>query len=326
MKFRFLLLYLIIFTIIGAILPFKNTLASSSDILVKISPENPAPKENTNITLNSYAYNLDSVLISWSVNGKNVSSGIGKKSFSLNAPEAGSQTDVVATISLSDGTQDTRIAIRPAVMSLLWQANDSYVPPFYKGKAMPSIGSQIKVVAIPEIKSGSSTINPQNMIYSWKKDYTNNVDGSGYGKSSFTFINDYLEENNTISVVASTADQALSSEKSITIGTTPIKILFYNDDGSLGTLWEKALKNEDKIIGGALINAAPYFISPQDIRIPLLKWSWTINDGYIETLGVKNILPVRVEPGTSGTAKIRLEIENTEKIFETVGGQVYINF
>lgn len=326
MKFRFLSLYLIIFTFIGIILPFKIIFASSSDILVNISPENPAPKESTNITLNSYAYNLDSVLISWSVNGKDVSSGVGKKSFSLNAPDVGSETNVVATISFPDGTQNTRILIRPAVMSLLWQANDSYVPPFYKGKAMPSIGSQIKVVAIPEVKNGSATINPKNMTYSWKKDYTNNTEGSGYGKNSFTFLNDYLDETNTISVVASTTDQSFSSEKNITINTTPIKILFYKNDDSLGTIWEHTIKNGYKITGSAVIKAAPYFISPKDIRIPLLNWNWSINDNPVDITGSKNILPLKTQGNVSGNAQIKLDIENTEKIFESASGEINVDF
>lgn len=327
MKFRFLSLYLIIIIILGTFLPLKTLKASSSSILVNIAPENPAPGENTNITLNSYAYNLDSVLIVWSVNGANASSGIGKKSFSLSAPSAGSETDVTATISLPDGTQDTKIIIRPTVMTLLWQANDSYVPPFYKGKALPSAGSSVKVVAMPEVKSGGGSINPKNMTYSWKKDYTNNVDGSGYGKNSFTFLNDYLENSNNIDVIASTTDQKYSSEKSIDIGITKPKITFYKHDISMGTLWEQALSDGYKIIGDEIIEATPYFISPNDLRIPILTWNWTVNDNTANIVGYnKNRIPLKVQAGVTGTAKINLNIENTEKIFETVNNEINVNF
>ena len=161
--------------------PFLASAASPSSISVNIAPENPAPNENTEIILSSYSYNLDSVLISWSVDGKAVSSGIGKKSFSATAPEAGKQTTISASISLPDGTIQKTIILRPAVMLLLWQGTDSYVPPFYRGKAMPGPGSEIKVVAMPEIKSGSQTVNPRNMVYTWKEDYTIMPAASGYG-------------------------------------------------------------------------------------------------------------------------------------------------
>src|ERR1035437_8597866 len=208
MKLRFLSIsFISALIILGIVLPFKANAVSQSSILVNVAPENPTPNENVSITLSSYASNLDSVLISWSVDGKTVLSGIGKKSFSLNAPAAGGETNVVASISLPDGAIDTRIIIRPAVMILLWQANDSYVPPFYRGKALPTPDSEIKVVAMPEIKSGSSLVDPTNMTYAWKQDYNNMQDASGYGKNSFSYVNDYLESSSNISVVASTIDQ-----------------------------------------------------------------------------------------------------------------------
>ena len=199
MRLKFLLLYLIAtFALFGIIPALKIYAAPPSGILVDVVPSNPAPRENTNITLKSYENNLDSVLITWSVDGKKISSGIGKKAFSVNAPGAGSEISVTATISLPEGAIETKIIIKPVVMVLLWQANDSYVPPFYKGKALPAPDSEVKVVAMPEVKNGSSNVPPQNMVYRWKKDYTNNVDGSGYGKNFFLFTNDYLENSNNI--------------------------------------------------------------------------------------------------------------------------------
>src|ERR1035437_7544177 len=120
MKFRFLLLSLGITLITtGVLLPLKANASSPDTILVNIVPQNPAPGENVNITLNSYVDNLNSVSISWSVNGKNSVSGIGKKSFSVNAPAAGLQTTVIATVALPDGDIQTKIIIRPSIMVLL---------------------------------------------------------------------------------------------------------------------------------------------------------------------------------------------------------------
>lgn len=328
MKFKLLSIsFISALIILGIVLPFKANAVSQSSILVSVVPENPAPGENVSITLNSYASNLDSVLISWSVDGKSASSGIGKKSFSLNAPDAGGETSVVATISLPDGSIDKRIIIRPAVMTLLWQANDSYVPPFYRGKAMPTPGSEVKVVAMPEIKTSSGMANSKNMTYAWKKDYTNNVDGSGYGKNFFLYVNDYLENSNNIGVTASTIDQKYSSAANIDIGTTAPKIVFYTKDANLGTLWQLALSDGHRIIGDEIVQAAPYFISPEDIRIPTLVFNWFINDEQIAVSAFsKNLFPLKVQTGTSGTSKIKLEIESTDKIFESANREINVQF
>lgn len=309
------------------VLAFKTRAATPSDILVNIVPLNPTPNENTSITLNSYASNLDSVLISWSVDGRGIVSEIGKKTFSLSAPRAGEETRVVATVSLPDGSVEKTIIIRPSVMVLLWQANDSYVPPFYKGKAMPTPDSAVKVVAMPEIRTGSQMVNPKNMTYDWKEDYNNSAGASGYGKSSFTYVNDYLDDSNNISVVASTIDQNFSSSSSIDIGTTAPKIVFYKNDPTLGTLWENALSDGHLIQGEEIIEAAPYFISPRDIRIPSLTWDWSINDSPVNITGFsKNLMPLRAEAGISGTSKIKLEINNIYKLFESASKEMSVEF
>lgn len=328
MRFKLLSLYLItILVILGVIFTSKVSASSTSSILVSIIPENPSPGENVSITLSSYANNLDSVLISWFVDGKSVLSEIGKKSFSVNAPAAGLETTVVATVTLPDGNIEKKIIIRPASMVLLWQANDSYVPPFYKGKALPMPDSSVKVVAMPEIKNNGNIVDPKNMTYTWKLDYTNNQDGSGYGKNYFIYNNDYLEDVNNVNVVVNTLDQKYSAEGSIDIGATNPKILFYKNDVNLGTVWEEALKDGHKIQGDEVIEAAPYFISPQDIRTPTLAWDWFINDYMISVPEYrKNLIPLQVQAGVSGTSKIKLEISNRDKIFASTSQEINVEF
>ena len=212
-------------------------------------------------------------------------------------------------------------------MALLWQANDSYVPPFYRGKALPTAGSEIKIVAIPEIKNGDQTVNPKNIVYAWKRDYTNKQDNSGYGKSSFTYVDDYLEDSSTIGVTATTTDQKYSSSASINVQTGEPKILFYKKDATLGTLWEKALSDGHQIQGNEIIEAAPYFISPKEIRIPTLIFSWFINDYQIAVPSYKkNIMPLAVQSGTSGTSIIKLKIEDTYKIFVDASKELKVEF
>ena len=328
MKFRFFLLYLItIFAVLGVIFVSKTFAVSQSSILVDVIPPSPAPYEDVSITLSSYGSDLDSVSISWSVNGKTVLSGIGKKAFLLKAPAAGSEATVVALISLPEGSIEKRIIIRPAVMVLLYQANDSYVPPFYRGKALPTPDSEIKVVAMPEVRSGGKFVNSKNMTYAWKKDYSNDQEASGYGKNFFLYTNDYLEGSNTVSVEASTVDQSYSSEASINIGTVESKILFYKNDTTLGTIWGKTLVDPHKISGTEIVEAIPYFISPKELENPTLKWSWSINNNSVGTQSYKkNLMPLRAESGTSGISLLKLTIENQYRIFQTATKEINIEF
>ena len=331
MKLKSLALCLVIsFTILGNISIHKvyADVDPSNSILVDIIPPNPKPYENVTINLNSYENNLDSVPINWSVKDKTLTSGVGVKSFSIKAPALGEETDVVVTISLSDGVVQKKIPIKPSTMILLWQANDSYVPPFYRGKALPTPDSEVKVVAMPEIKIGSTLMDPNNMTYYWKMNYTNNVDGSGYGKNFFLYISDYLEDSDNISVTASTIDQNSSSAASIDVTTQQQpKILFYKNDPKMGTLWQNALADSFKIQEKDVIEAIPYFISPKELQHPSLIWNWFINDDRVNVTGFrKNLMPLQVQANVHGTSKLRLNMENKDKIFQTAEKEITIEF
>ncbi len=327
-KFVFLPVYLAVLfgLFFGTIFTPKASAISANSISVNVSPENPAPNQDVTVTLSSYSANLDTVMITWYVDGKNSASGVGKKTFYLKAPASGS-TVVRATMAFPDGSVDTSVTIRPSVMVLLWQADDSYVPPFYKGKALPGAESEVKVVAMPEIKSGTNLVSPLNMTYTWQKDYNNDAEDSGYAKNSMTYINDYLDSTNNISVTASTLDQQNNSQASIDIGEADPQILFYRSDAKLGTLWDNALGDTFSISGNEILEASPYFLSPKEVNHPRLIWNWSINDNIVSVPTYNpNFLPLKIQPGTSGISNIKLQIKNKDKIFENASKEINIEF
>jgi hypothetical protein len=304
-----------------------SAITESSSILMNIIPANPAPNEDVSITLQSYSEDLDSATISWFLNGKKVAFGIGKKTISLVAPALGLETKVVAQISIPNNESQVTTIIKPAEMVLLWQAMDSYVPPFYKGKALPAPDTFVKVVAMPEIRSGGALVNPTNLVYSWQRNFDNVQDANGYGRNSFTFKNDYLENSDTIGVVTNTTDQRYSSASNVNIRMFSPELSFYRKDSTFGTIWEQALGDTHFIKGADTLVAVPYFISPKDIRRPDLVFNWFINDSPLNIENYKKtILPIAVEEGTSGVSKIKLEIESTDKIFQTASKTINIEF
>jgi hypothetical protein len=212
-------------------------------------------------------------------------------------------------------------------MTLLWQANDSYIPPFYEGKAMPSPDSEVKIVALPEIKNGASFVNPTNMTYDWQLDGTNDENNSGYGKNYFTYVSDYLDNSNNVNVTATTLDQQDSTSGSIDVSTISPKIEFYKNDPTLGTIWEQALENGHQVTGNEIFQAAPYFISPKNLRIPFLNFAWSINDSQVSVpIYSNNLLPVATQAGTSGTAKIDLTVNNIHDLVQTASKEINVNF
>lgn len=66
---------------------------------------------------------------------------------------------------------------------LAW-SSDSYTPPNYEGKALPTIGSTVKIVVMPVKKLAQNT---DSLTYLWVLDGEQAYASQGVGKSSFQF-------------------------------------------------------------------------------------------------------------------------------------------
>lgn len=325
-RIKFIILHLILVAVV--ILPVSVRAITPASIAISVAPENPVPGEDVTVTLDSYAVNLDTLSISWFVGGEKLSSGTGVRSATVTVGASGTETVVRAVIATSEGDIEKVVYVRPASTILLWQATDSYTPPFYRGKALPTTESTIKIIAMPEIRTTSGLINAKNLVYNWKINYSADPSQSGFGKNVYTYTHDYLENNENVSVTASTADGRYSSGGNITVTPVEPNISFYQKDELQGIVWERALQDGYKVNGEGIIHAEPYFLSSKNILGALFQWSWAINGetAFNSIENKKNELPVKVEGGATGNASVNVNIENTTSLFENVSKSINVQF
>ncbi|MDQ5931115.1 MAG: hypothetical protein QG674_281 [Patescibacteria group bacterium] len=164
------------------------------DISISTIPTEPKPGQTVSARVESFGMDLNSSNISWFYNGKNIGSGLGKTSVSFIAPNSSSVAELSVSATGSAGSAQASLTIRSASVDVIWEAIDSYVPPFYKGKALAPVGGRIKVTAVPSITA------PKSLSYYWK--YNGNaVPGqSGTNKNSLTIKTDVLSGNENFSV------------------------------------------------------------------------------------------------------------------------------
>jgi len=170
---------------------FDLPAVTDQDVAITVSPEIPGPNENVTITLSSFSVNLNDTKITWSVGGSSVSSGQGKTTFSFTSGPVGTRTTIDIAIIFSDINVrvEKRIIIEPSDLDLLWEAPESYTPPFYKGKALPSQEGIIQVAAMPARKN-TSIGSQKNLSYTWKRNDKTQQQASGVGKQVFAFKQD----------------------------------------------------------------------------------------------------------------------------------------
>ena len=298
-----------------------NAQIKSDDISLSINPKQPGPNETVYATLASYAVDLNKTLITWSVNGQAYTQNVGQKTFSFKTTESGTQTVLSIQIDAVDGSSVSKqLVINPATIDILWEAVDSYTPPFYKGKALIPAESAVKVVALlnSNISNGA--------VYNWKLDDKAKTDSSGYGKNYYYFQKTYLDRVNNIEVNAvNILGNSIGSGK-ILIGNWNPKIVFYKKDSNLGTRWEQALEDNFLIKpDGETIVFEPYFITPKNINSSSLKTNWTLGSSPIATPDIKNELNIKPE-STGGSSKIQIDIENINKMFLKISKKINVSF
>ncbi len=318
------ILFILLMTISTPFVMHAESSINESDVNVEINPQNPAPGKNVTITVSSYSANLNRAQIDWKDNAGNVlSSGVGSTSYSLVAGGPNSDVNVQVYITpYGDSTAVVKqIFIHPTDVDILWQSIDGYVPPFYKGKALPTSESVIRAVAMP---NAGAVANNNNIVYTWKLEHNTMSKFSGYGKDSFTFENSYLRNTEHINVSASSVNGSYNAENSITIPIQKSKVLFYlkNQDGTVN--YSNALADNSQISGEeSTIVAEPYFF-PLTSGAGSLKYTWKINGGAIDT--PRNPLSLTIRPAsTGGYATISLSIDNISKLFQSVSNTLKLN-
>lgn len=294
----------------------------NADIVLDINPKYPKANENVKASVSTFSTDLNKAKISWKLNGQIVIEAVGKKDFSFTTSDTGLQTILEVGILASDGSLvNKRIIITPSDIDMLWEAPDSYVPPFYKGKALNVSEGTIKIVALTNSRDSAG------LSYNWKLDDINKPDSSGYRKNYYIFKNSFLDRNNTVEVTTSSLGGKNTGQGKITINPVKPKIVFYQKDLTFGTKYEKAVDNNFTINpNGEIFVVEPYFFSPKNLNSSDLEFKWSLGGQEINTPDTKNELGLKPEKGQTGGSSIKIVINNIKKMFLNAEKQINVNF
>ncbi|MFA6095968.1 MAG: hypothetical protein WC767_03980, partial [Candidatus Paceibacterota bacterium] len=272
---------------------------------------------------------IDSSLVTWTVNGKEVKSGIGEKEITVVAGRLGSVIRVDAKVSKPGQAAVTEtVIIRPATVDLIWES-DSYVPPFYKGKALASYNGSFRVTAIPEFVNESGVKIPaKELVYTWKKDGEVQGADSGYGKNSFiSSKTSYLKQNVEIAVEVSAPRDNIVGGANTTITPVAPKVAFYEESPLYGTLFDKAIGPNFYLMNEELsLVAEPYFFSVGDRESPALSYIWKVNGVSVPEFSDEAAITLRRENGEAGLSRIGLVVQNRQKVLQGAKGNISVTF
>lgn len=300
---------------------------AGNSVAVKVNPENPNSGDKVTITLQSYAIDLDASDMVWYVDGKINTQGTGIKNFRITAPQNGKKITVTVDIkTLDKHTYTKNIDISPQDIDLLWEASDSFVPPFYKGKSFPGEQGQVRFVAIPNFYSANKPVDRSKMIYYWKKGDNTIQQSSGFGRNSYNITLDYLTEGDNVEITARTQDQTLSAKKSVFVQPKIPEILIYEANPLLGTIYSKAFtKGIQLSTNETTFVAEPFGFSGLNKVSNPLTFAWTLNGEGVE-VNEPNKITVRTPEQKTGISLLKIHITNTEKILQDLSRDIPLKF
>ncbi|MEK7118498.1 MAG: hypothetical protein AAB869_02700 [Patescibacteria group bacterium] len=289
------------------------------------NPETPGPNQAVTISIQSYAVPLDSAMLTWYIDKEVVASGIGEKSIQTTTTEFGNAVTVnVVIMTASGGRFDKQLILKPIEVDILWEA-DTFVPPFYKGKALPTYKSIVKLSAIPRFNAFAS--DPSLYSYTWT---ANNTQGLGQKSGKNGVLLPMKYSGSAVPVKVSVNNLASTGEgggASKNIATVDPILLFYEDAPLLGIRLDRALSGAVVTNGTSFtIRAVPYFFSNDDVENSNLVSLWYKDNVKFAPGLDSNTLTIGKEGASAQGSTIGLSIQNMKRILQAADAEVSVNF
>lgn len=298
---------------------------AAPDIMtIKTNPKTPGENQDVTVTIESYAVDLDTARIIWSVNKEPRKEGIAEKTFKLRTGALGEKIVVDIAIFTAIGSQiNKQIVIAPSEIDLLWEAQ-TYTPPFYKGKALPTYKSLVRVSAIPRWNTLVS--DPSQFIYKWTYNRIQTI-GGGLGKNSVVIPAGWPNSSVPIALETSLTESSWTGYQNTNIPTSEAKLVFYEQAPLLGIQFDHALMGAKSVSGNEIaIRAVPYFFSTDNYLNSELIYTWKINGNNIVTgMDPMSILVPKQGKGAESYT-IGLRVQSPKRILQEGNTQAGISF
>ncbi|HZS43236.1 MAG TPA: hypothetical protein VFA52_03410 [Candidatus Paceibacterota bacterium] len=296
-------------------------------INIKVNPENPAPSQLVNLSLEAFGTDLNRADISWLVNGVVQKNGVGATSFEFTTGAAGSLSAVQVIILPVNGTRITKtVNISPASVDIVWEAN-SYVPPFYEGKRLYPPQGTLTFVALPNFVSNGVTVDPNTLVYKWRLNNSVLGDKSGYGKRTLTVTGDILNQPINVSVEASLVKNNISGSGAISVASQNPQVLLYEDSPLNGILFNKILDSQfDLTASEVTFGAFPFYFSATSPTDKTINYAWYLNNSAMALDPHQSEVVFRKPDNQNGQSAISVSATVPSSILQSASTNIIVNF
>lgn len=293
-------------------------------VIIHATPATPSAGETVHFTVEGPVYDLPKDVITWTINGKSAGSGTGLTKIDANVNAKGDP--ITVTVNVMDslwGAASNALTLIPLQLDILYDA-PTYVPPFYRGRALPSAGGIVRLQAIARFIQNGKLISNSSIRYTWSRNGTVLGNISGLGKSDVNIDTSTLYGANTISVKAVAGDESLSANASVTIADSSPVLALYEDHPLFGVTYFNGLSSNISAGSEMTVAAIPYFATVASLNDPSLEYDWLLNNVAVTSSSTKrNEITIDAD---HDTARVHLEVTSTRNFFMSAASDWKFSF
>lgn len=284
-----------------------------------VSPPAPSPGDTVTVAAVTPSFDSHTAYFSWTVDGRARAdlSGTGKNTITLIAGNVGSTQRAAVSVSRKTaGTGvtggDASITIRPAGLILTYVA-ETFVPRWYRGKALPVSGSIVEVIALPDVVVDGTRVPAERLMYRWGLDDERNV-LTGIGEQVLRVqTSDMAGTSHEVKVrVEDEAGKVKKEGVFYIVPATPL-VAIYNSS-PLGGVEFRTSQNFTGTKGLFDFIAEPFFF-PVPSRAELA-WRWNVGGAaFAGNAGTPHIITVDTGQYPEGPLSIGASAEKSGQLF-----------
>lgn len=306
---RIAILTLLLF---GLSAPMSIAQEAARSFEFQISPLFPQPNSVVSVYAQGYSFDIARANVVWRINGEVVREGRGIQTLELLVGDVGEASSISFTATRGSETISHSTTITPVAVDLIVEPQ-TYTPLLYKGRALASHRSDIRVVALP-FAGGSYDKN--DFIYTWR------VNGQVQGGSSGRGVNVLETEaaptsrRTDIRVDIQSIDGSIQGRNEISVKTEAPVVILYPKNPLSGVSTATVLSSVSELEDDEVTLSAEPFYFPGIFREALpIVYNWRLNGKNVSSNNDDaGSITLRQAGSGRGRAQVSVEIEHPNEV------------
>lgn len=240
----------------------------SSSVNLSLQPRFPAPNETVTIALEAYTIDTTGSEVRWFIDGREQPDLRNQREITHTAGDLGESDRIRVVVQQPNGQTvgQTERTITPTRVDLIFEPQ-TITPTGYRGAALPSVGSRLRVVALPHEAAHQA---PANYTYRWSLNGEVLFRGANAGQYTADMTIPEADSYLTVDVFDQNGQQ-VASETTV-IPTADPTLHFYIDNPLRGRDAYVAGSHYDMRSEQLSIHAAPYFLPDPTNANVMTEW------------------------------------------------------